>query len=75
MGYSMQTGEYRYTEWVQFDPNTQRCDWSKLHARELYLDQKEDKNVASLSEFSDLVEHLSTELRKGWRYALPAKHR
>ncbi|XP_068701510.1 iduronate 2-sulfatase-like isoform X2 [Montipora foliosa] len=72
MGYSMQTSQqYRYTEWVQFDPNSQKGNWSNVHARELYLDKNEDKNVAEFSEFSKLVKELSTQLRKGWRYALP----
>ena len=71
MGYSMQTSQYRYTEWIQFDHNTQKGNWSNVHARELYLDQKEDRNVASLSEFSELVKQLSTQLKKGWRNALP----
>ena len=71
MGYSMQTSHYRYTEWIQFNHNAQKGDWSNVHARELYVHHMEDKNVASLSEFSDLVKQLSNQLRKGWRNALP----
>lgn len=71
MGYSMQTSQYRYTEWVQFYPDVQKSNWSNVHAKELYFDQREDKNVASLPEFSELVKQLSSQLRKGWRYALP----
>ena len=72
MGYSMQTNQqYRYTEWVQFDPKTQTANWLNVHARELYLDQNEDKNEADSPEYSKLVEELSNQLRKGWRHALP----
>jgi len=72
MGYSMQTNQqFRYTEWVQFDPKTQKANWLNVHARELYLDQNEDKNEADSPEYFKLVEELSNQLRKGWRYALP----
>lgn len=71
MGYSMQTDQYRYTEWIQYDHNTQKGNWSHVHARELYLDHKEDRNVANLPEYSELVNKLSSQLRRGWRDALP----
>lgn len=67
----MQTNQYRYTEWIQFNHVTQKGNWSHVHARELYLNHKEDKNVAHLPEFSELVKQLSSQLRKGWRNALP----
>lgn len=68
----MQTNQqYRYTEWVQFDPQTQKPNWLNVHARELYFDQNEDKNEADSPEYSKLIEELSNQLRKGWRYALP----
>ena len=71
MGYSIQTSHNRYTEWIQFDHITQRGNWSNVHARELYLDEEEDKNVAYVPEYSKLAKQLSSELRKGWRNALP----
>lgn len=71
MGYSMQTSQYRYTEWIQYDHGTRKGNWSNVHARELYVHKMEDKNVASLSEFQELVKQLSKQLQKGWRNALP----
>lgn len=71
MGYSMQTSRYHYTEWIQYEHKTQKGNWSNIHARELYIDPRDDRNVASLPEFSDLVQELSNQLRKGWRNALP----
>lgn len=71
MGYSMQTDQYRYTEWIQYDHSTQKGNWSHVHAREFYLDHKEDRNVANLPEYSELVKELSSQLRRGWRAALP----
>ncbi|XP_022786112.1 iduronate 2-sulfatase-like isoform X2 [Stylophora pistillata] len=71
MGYSMQTSRYHYTEWIQYEHKTQKGNWSNIHARELYIDPRDDRNVASLPDFSDLVQELSNQLRKGWRNALP----
>ncbi|XP_041357724.1 iduronate 2-sulfatase-like [Gigantopelta aegis] len=74
MGYSMRTDQYRYTEWVGFDPSVFRMDWSKLFGVELYLhdsDPAEINNVAYLPRFSELRSFLSAGLRKGWRHALP----
>ncbi|XP_076446036.1 iduronate 2-sulfatase-like [Babylonia areolata] len=74
MGYSMRTDAYRYTEWVAFDPQRFRADWSQVYARELYLhetDPNEDKNMANFRQYSSMVDRLSAQLRKGWRAALP----
>lgn len=71
MGYSMQTSRYHYTEWIQYEHKTQKGNWSNIHARELYIDPRDDRNVACLPDFSDLVQELSNQLRKGWRNALP----
>lgn len=72
MGYSMQTTNgYRYTEWVEFDIKTFTANWFEVYARELYLNTREDNNVASFSEHRGLVAVLSKQLRDGWRGALP----
>ncbi|XP_078602080.1 iduronate 2-sulfatase-like isoform X1 [Branchiostoma floridae x Branchiostoma japonicum] len=76
MGYSMRTEQYRYTEWVTFNPNTFKPDFDRVAARELYLhdtDELEDHNVAGKSEYRHLVTQLSQQLRKGWRNALPSQ--
>lgn len=68
MGYSMTTGAYRYTEWV--DPN------KEVLARELYdhaADPDETVNVAGKPGSRELVSRLSDVLNAGWRAALPAQ--
>uniref|UniRef100_UPI00358F140C iduronate 2-sulfatase n=1 Tax=Myxine glutinosa TaxID=7769 RepID=UPI00358F140C len=48
LGYSMRSPKYRYTQWVPFDPKTWKCNFSAVHASELYLlnsDPGEDHNV------------------------------
>ena len=67
----MQTAHQRYTEWIGFDSTHMRANWSAVHARELYLALGEDENVAGKTEYKDLVEELSRQLRQGWRMALP----
>lgn len=74
MGYTMRTDEYRYTEWVAYDPATFTANWTHVFARELYLhtsDPEENSNVADDPEYADLVGSLSKQLREGWRKALP----
>lgn len=74
MGYSMQTANgYRYTEWVEFDIKTFKANWSKVYARELYLNKGENINVARLSQYRGLVLTLSKQLRGGWMESLPTK--
>ncbi|KAJ8298059.1 hypothetical protein KUTeg_024590 [Tegillarca granosa] len=68
MGYSMRTGQYRYTEWVSFDPFTFRMNWSEIHGRELYLhhfDQFEDHNdgeMPCLTETKYITEYFAYKL-------------
>ncbi|XP_071613787.1 iduronate 2-sulfatase isoform X2 [Heliangelus exortis] len=48
MGYSMRTVDYRYTLWVQFNPNNFSADFENVHAGELYVmktDPNQDDNV------------------------------
>ncbi|EDO35341.1 predicted protein [Nematostella vectensis] len=71
MGYSLQTAQGRYSEWVRFDPVLSRANWSEVLAREFYLSPREDINVAAMPLYARLVQELSVLLRKGWRGALP----
>ena len=71
MGYSMETQTGRYTEWIQFDPNTSQGIWTNVHGRELYLHKEENRNVVDLPEYSQLVKELSSQLQRGWRGAFP----
>lgn len=70
MGYSMRTDRYRLTVWVD------RKDHSKIEAVELYdhqVDPMENNNIAGEPANTELVGHLMTQWRQGWRGALPAK--
>ncbi|NXL41979.1 IDS sulfatase, partial [Podilymbus podiceps] len=48
MGYSMRTVDYRYTVWVQFNPNNFSANFEDVHAGELYMvetDPNQDYNI------------------------------
>ena len=63
-GYSMRTGQYRYTEWGN----------NGQHGTELYdyhADPNETVNIADSPENAELVAHLSERLHAGWQAALP----
>lgn len=63
-GYSMRTGQYRYTEWGN----------KGQRGRELYdyhADPNETANIANLPENKELVEQLSEQLAAGWQATLP----
>ncbi|XP_064319251.1 iduronate 2-sulfatase [Phalacrocorax carbo] len=50
MGYSMRTVDYRYTVWVQFNPNNFSANFEDVHAGELYMvetDPNQDYNIYS----------------------------
>lgn len=76
MGYTMRTEQYRYTEWMRFNPKPPPSLEDLPHAvsRELYdhrVDPEEHVNVASAPENAGLVNDLSRRLRAGWRAARP----
>ncbi|KAH9507789.1 hypothetical protein Btru_052863 [Bulinus truncatus] len=74
MGYSMWTSDFHYTEWVGFIPTNYTVNWSDIYGVELYirsLDPLEINNMALFKRCAALVEHLSNQLHKGWRAALP----
>ncbi|XP_062440484.1 iduronate 2-sulfatase [Rhea pennata] len=48
MGYSMRTGDYRYTVWVGFNPENFSANFEDVHAGELYMvesDPHQDYNI------------------------------
>lgn len=68
MGYTMRTDRYRYTEWR---------DAATTVATELYdhsRDPNETSNVAASPSNSELLKELATQLRHGWRGALPPEN-
>jgi arylsulfatase A-like enzyme len=68
MGYTMRTDSHRFTLWQNREEPT------KVHAVELYdhrSDPLENENLAGHPAHSSLVQELTTQLRAGWRAALP----
>jgi hypothetical protein len=68
MGNSIRTDRYRLTEWT--------ATGTPLLMYELYdykKDPNENKNLAALPEYKNLVEQLTKQLHSGWKDALP-KH-
>ena len=64
MGYSMRTDRYRYTEWIR--------PGGAVEAIELYdhqADPQEDRNLAALPDYTELVQRLGKQLHQGWRAA------
>lgn len=71
MGYSMITRRFRYTEWVDFNPDNFTANWEKVHGRELYdlvVDPQENMNLAGRDELQKWVKYLKHKLKLGWRY-------
>ncbi|KAK6177850.1 hypothetical protein SNE40_012733 [Patella caerulea] len=75
MGYTLRTDKYRYTEWPAFTMSpVYKPDWNKLYGVELYdhsVDPQENYNRFGDPLLVELVSELSSQLRKGWRYAQP----
>ena len=73
MGYSVRTSTHRYTEWVAYDRQHFRANFSSVLARELYShadDPYEFHNVAEEASQSGKVQELARLLRDGWRKTL-----
>ncbi|MCP4510360.1 MAG: DUF4976 domain-containing protein, partial [Fuerstiella sp.] len=66
MGYSMRTDRYRFTEWLV--PGT------GFRAYELYdhrVDPDENINLADSAPHEQVVDDLKTQLKAGWKAAVP----
>ncbi|RXM94902.1 Iduronate 2-sulfatase [Acipenser ruthenus] len=67
MGYSIRSCDYRYTEWVGFDPATFRAHFQDVHAGELYFvatDPNQDKNLYNITEYAGVVQRFRSYLQK-----------
>jgi iduronate 2-sulfatase len=72
MGYAIRTDRYRYVEWYVW--NKEENEAGDLLCRELFdhqTDPQENKNIAEIPEYKNVVESLSQQLKRGWRYAKP----
>ena len=74
MGYSMVTPRYHYIEWRFW--NHTRGIAGDVAAIEIYdrkADPEENTNIANLAENRQIVEQLSGQLKRGWRFSLPPR--
>jgi len=74
MGYAIRTDRYRYVEWYEWNKEAKKP--GNYLARELYdhtNDPDENVNIAEEKTNKKLVEKLSSQLKKGWRYSKPSK--
>ena len=74
MGYSLRDDRYRYTEWVDYDEDEHKPDWSILFGAELYdhqTDPNENTNRADDPSYAEKRQELSSQLHQGWRNAMP----
>lgn len=66
MGYSVQTSQYRYTEWVEFDHKKCRGNWTEeaiaVELYDHYIDPEENLNLATRSEMADIIKELRKKL-------------
>lgn len=70
MGYSVRTRLHHYIEWVGFDKDTFTSNWMDVHAKELYLldrDPEENHNQAYNKYYRNISSRLSKQLKQGWR--------
>ena len=81
MGYTVRTHEWRFTQWLSFDPLRGTANWNKSYGRELYDHRNspvphpsfdyENYNVVADPANIEIVANLSSILKGGWRLALP----
>ena len=72
MGYAIRTDQYRYVEWYSWNKEENKAD--NLISRELFdhnTDPQENRNIIAEIENKLIVEELSEQLKKGWRYSVP----
>ena len=72
MGYAIRTDRYRYVEWYEWIKEDNKT--GTLLVRELFdhqNDPQENINIAEEREHRALVESLSQQLKRGWRYSIP----
>ncbi|KAG8199679.1 hypothetical protein JTE90_022129 [Oedothorax gibbosus] len=74
MGYSVRTGRFRYTEWLEFNISSYKPIFSNVVHRELYdheFDPHELDNKIEAGDYLYVARELSIKIKKGWRHAMP----
>jgi arylsulfatase A-like enzyme len=72
MGYAIRTDQYRYVEWYNWIKEENKA--GNLIFSELFdhrSDPQENINRADDPEYEEIIEFLSLQLKKGWRYSKP----
>ena len=70
MGYSINTLNYHYIEWYQWDADEgRRGDLVDIELYDVINDPSEKQNIASLEEKKSIVAALASELELGWKAA------
>ena len=66
---------HRYTQYVDFDLESNEANWEALHGEELYdltLDPDENHNQAYKEEYADARANMEKVLKDGWRAQIPS---
>lgn len=72
MGYSINTAEYHYIEWYQWDHrNGTRGDYVEAELYDRLKDPVEKENIAEKEGFEMVVKNMSAQIAAGWLAALP----
>ena len=74
MGLSMVTSRYHYVEWHLWnDIDKSVGPMAAVELYDLQDDPNEDTNIAELETNKMLLEDLSKQLHRGWRFAVPPR--
>ena len=72
MGYSIRTDKYRYVEWYLWNKEDQiRGEQIGRELFDHFTDPQENINLANEPKYKVIVELISQQLKKGWRYSKP----
>lgn len=66
----MRTKQYRYTEWVQWDPRILKANWTNVKAVELYdhqIDPDENLNLSDRPGLEKIQAQLKIQLREKFK--------
>lgn len=72
MGFSMRTENWHYIKWYFWNDETKRRGaWVASELYDMVNDGEENRNLASLPDYSEIISQLDTQLQQGWRKAIP----
>lgn len=72
MGYSIQTQQYHYVEWYEWDADLgEKGQYVTAELYDSINDPEENQNIAKVEGNETIVADLSRQIEEGWRAALP----